>query len=267
MGPLVYNNDVVSRHSLYSHSASTLNAVSERDYPGKNYFDPQIACLDMDTYEASIRHGNPDSTTDAVIGVSTCINRRMSHHRLMLVELRMLYKSADTLSKGDLESKVRHTRNLLGGELTIEHENIFVFTDRVAPQAIHKINSWKHEGGLATSFTAWSVSAFYHNVKSIDDMPYTAIYNPVQLCNELDGFVAGAQWKELFEKIHFWLNTAENVRYSNTFEFESLQKAVVDWWLQFSAQQITWSNEDDELDAMIIDDDIKRIFGLRVISK
>ena len=261
MEPLVYNNDILSKHSLYGFCASTLNAVSERDYPGMNYFDPQIACMDMDTYETNVSHGNADSTTDAVIGVSTCINKKMSQHRLMLVELRMRYQSADTLSKGDLERKVTHTRKLLDGELTIEHENIFVFTERVAPQAIHKIDSWKHEGGLATNFAAWSVRDFHNNVKSIDDMPYTAIYDPVQLCKELDGFVEGAQWKRLFEKIGFWLRTAENVRYSNTFEYESLQKTVMDWWQQFSAKQTTWIDEDDELEAMIMDEDIKRVLG------
>ena len=78
----------------------------------------------MDTYETTISHGSADSTTDAVIGISTCENKVMSEHRLLLVELRMRYLSANTLSKGDLESKVSHTRDLLDGELTIEHENI-----------------------------------------------------------------------------------------------------------------------------------------------
>ena len=49
MEPIVYNNDFLKRHSLYRHCASTLNAVSERDYPNKNYFDAHIECLDMDT--------------------------------------------------------------------------------------------------------------------------------------------------------------------------------------------------------------------------
>lgn len=259
MEALVYNNDILSKHSLYDHCASTLNDVSERDYPGKNYFDPQIACLDMDTYETSISHGNAGSTTDAVIGVSTCENKTMSQHRLMLVELRMKSQSAETLSKGDLESKVTHTRNLLDSELTIEHENIFVFTEIVAPQARHKIDSWKHEGGLATSFKAYSVKDFRNNVKSIDDMPYTPIYNPVQLCNELDGFVKGAQWKRLFEKLNFWLRKAEGLRYSYTFEYESLRQTVKGWWQQFSAMHTVWTDEDDELEAMIIDEDIERV--------
>lgn len=261
MEQLVYNNDILFKHSLYGYCASTLNAVSERDYPGKNYFDPQIACMDMDAYENSISHGNAGCTTDAVIGVSTCKNKTKSQHRLMLVELRMKYQSADTLNKGVLESKVAHTRELLDGELTIEHENIFVFTEQVAPQARHKIDSWKHEGGLAKSFIAYSVKDFSNNVKSINDMPYTPIYNPNQLSNELDGFVKDTQWKKLFEKLNFWLKMAEVLRYSNTFEYESIQNTVVCWWKQFCEQHATWSDEDDELNAMILDEDIKKMFG------
>lgn len=261
MEPSVYNNDIVSNHSLYAYCASTLNAVSERDYPGKNYFAPQIICMDMDTYETSVCHGNADSTTDAVIGISTCVNKVMSEHRLLLVELRMGYQSANTLSKRNLERKVSHTRELLGGELTIEHENIFVFSDNVASQARHKIESWKHEGGLATSFKAYSVQEFCDNVKSIDDMPYTPIYDPIQLCNELDSFVNACKWNQLFRKLNFWLSMAEKVRYSNTFEYVSLQQTIKGWWQQFCMQHTTWSNEDDELDALIMNEEIQTILG------
>ena len=259
MEPSVYNNDFLSRHSLFAYCASTLNEVSERDYPGKNYFDPQIACLDVDTYETSVCHGNADSTTDAVIGISTCINKVMSSHRLMLVELRMNYQSANNLRKSDLESKVSHTKDLLDGELPIDPQSIFVFTDSVAPQARHWIESRRHEGGLIKSFKAYSVREFCNNVKSIDDMPYTPIFNPVRLTNELDSFVNTAQWKGLFEKLNFWLRTAENLRYSNTFEYESIQQTVKSWWQQFREVHSVLSNEDDELDALIMDEEIHTI--------
>lgn len=261
MEPLVYNNDIVSKHSLYALCASTLNTVSERDYPGKNYFDPQIACMDMDTYETSVCFGYADRTMDAVIGVSSCDNKAMSEHRLLLVELRMRYQSADTLSKGNLEDKVLHTRKLLDGELTIGHENVFVFTEKVAPQARHMINSWKHEGGLATSFKAFSVQEFCNNVKSIDDMPYTPIYAPALLCKELDSFVKAEVWNLLFGKLRFWLNIAGNVRYTNTFEYDSLQQTVKGWWKQFREHHASLSNEEDELDALIIDEEIQTVLG------
>ena len=261
MEPSVYNNDIVSKHSLYALCASTLNTVSERDYPGKNYFDPHIACMDMDTYETSVSHGNADSTMDAVIGISNCVNKVTSEHRLLLVELRMRYQSANTLSKGDLEDKVSHTRDLLDGELTIEHDNIFVFTEKVAPQARHKFDSWKHEGGLAMSFRAFSLQEFCNNVKSIDDMPYTPIYNPALICKELDSYVKAGAWSRLFGKLSFWLNLAGNVRYSNTFEYDSLQQTVKGWWKLFYAHHASWSNEDDELDALIMDEEIQTVLG------
>lgn len=261
MEPSVYNNNILSKHSLYAHCASTLNVVSERDYPGKNYFDPRIACLDVDTYETTVCHGNADSTMDAVIGVSTCVNKTVSEHRLLLVELRMKYKSGNNLSKSELEGKVSHTKGLLDGELPIDPNCIFVFTENVAPLAKHKIESWKHEGGLATGFKAYSVSEFCNNVKSIDDIPYTPIYSPVKVCEELDGFVKTNQWKQMFGKLYFWLRIAENLRYSNTFEFECLQQTIKCWWHEFRAKHPTMSNEDDELNVLVMEDDIHTVLA------
>ena len=215
--------------------------------------------MDMDTYETSVSHGNADSTTDAVIGISTCVNKARSNHRLLLVELRMKYQSANTLSRTDLVSKVSHTRDLLDGELPIEHENIFVFTEKVASLARHKIESWKHEGGLVASFKAYSVREFCNNVRSIDDMPYTPIYSPVQLCKELDGFVNACEWKQLFVKLKFWLRLAGDVRYSNTLEYENLQKTIKGWWQHFCVQHTTWKSEEDKLDALIMDEDIQTV--------
>ena len=50
-GQLVYDNEIVGKHDLYSCCKSTLNDVSQKDYPNKNYFDSRIECLDMDYYE------------------------------------------------------------------------------------------------------------------------------------------------------------------------------------------------------------------------
>lgn len=46
-----YNNAIVEKHSFHAISGSTLNEVSNRDYPNSDYFNPDIECLDMDTYE------------------------------------------------------------------------------------------------------------------------------------------------------------------------------------------------------------------------
>ena len=92
MGEWIYNNEVVRGHSIYPVCHSTLNAVSRRDYGNTYSFRPDIECLDMDTYEKNVlRKGQPDCTVDAVIGISTYENNRVSSPRLLLVELRMDY--------------------------------------------------------------------------------------------------------------------------------------------------------------------------------
>lgn len=50
----IYNNQLVASHSLYSACQSTLNSVSNRDYPNTNYFNPAIKCLDVDFYEKQV---------------------------------------------------------------------------------------------------------------------------------------------------------------------------------------------------------------------
>lgn len=257
MEPIVYNNDFLKRHSLYRHCASTLNAVSERDYPNKNYFDAHIECLDMDTYEKKCCSGNAECTVDAVIGISKCDNKVTSSHRLMLVELRMLYINAANLSKSELEQKVNHTKDLLGSELPIYKNNVFVFTDNVAPQARSFMNRLMQGSKHLKTFLVWSVSDFRNNIKSIDEMPYKPIYPPTEICEELDVFIKKQQWQQLFDKISFWKECALKLRYSNSFEYDSLRKTIYDWWTAFRKSYYCLQNEYDELDAQILDEEVE----------
>ena len=63
---LVYDNPIVEGHSLYRLCGSTLNTVSNRDYRNRDYFDPEIKCLDMDTYEKNILQKSHADKTDAI---------------------------------------------------------------------------------------------------------------------------------------------------------------------------------------------------------
>lgn len=263
MEPIVYNNDFLKRHSLYRHCASTLNAVSERDYPKKNYFDTRIECLDMDTYEKKCG-GNADCTVDAVIGISKCVNKVTSSHRLLLVELRMLYVNANNLSKTELEQKIKHTKDLLGSELSIDKNNIFVFTDNVAPQARSFINRLMQGSKY---FIVWSVSDFRNNIKSIDEMPYIPINPPDKICKELDGFVKTQKWQQLFKQISYWKECALRLRYNNSFEYDSLSKTIYDWWIMFRKNNPCLLKDEDELGAQIIDEEVHKVFGAITIQK
>lgn len=258
MEAIIYNNDVLKQHSLYRHCASTLNAVSERDYPNKNYFNPLIECLDMDTYEKKQCSGNADCTVDTVIGISTCKNKVTSSNRLLLVELRLDYINAKNLSKSELEQKVEHTKDLLSSELSIEQNNIFIFTDNVAQQARSFMTRLMKGTKYSKLFVVWSVSDFKNSVKSIDDMPYIPINNPSLICKDLDKSVESQQWKKLFKKIHFLRNKCVSLIYKNPYEYESLSETIIDWWNNFRQNNPRLPNENDELDAQVTyEDDVE----------
>ena len=266
MEPIVYNNDFLKRHSLYRHCASTLNAVSERDYPNKNYFDTRIECLDMDTYETKNCGGNADCTVDAVIGVSKCNNKVVSAHRLLLVELRMDYVNAKNLSKSKLEQKVAHTKGLLSSELPIEKNCFFVFTDNVAPQARSFMTRLMQGSKQLKTFLVWSVSDFNNNVKSIDEMPYIPINPPDKICKELDGLERNKQWQQLFKQISYWMELASSLQ-KNLFEYDNIREIILGWWTSFRESNSCLEDDDDELDAQIIDEDVNKVFGAIDITK
>ena len=136
----------------------------------------------------------PQSTADAVIGIMTCENKTTSNPRLLLVELRMKYKNAANLTKQKLEDKIVHTKQLLGSEAPINTKSLFVFTDSVAPQAFHVVESLKREGGEIRNVEVVSVSLFSETVKSYEDMPYNAIYKAEVVSAELWSMINKGEW-------------------------------------------------------------------------
>lgn len=127
----MYLNETVREHSLYRLCPALLNGVSNRDYPGSDYFDTRIGCLDMDSYEKKVMHkAQADNTVDAVIGVGTYHNNRAVDARLLLVEFRMGYESTGNLSKTEMERKVVYTKSLLGGEKTVSRQSLLFLVRR-----------------------------------------------------------------------------------------------------------------------------------------
>ena len=260
MDLVVYNNEYLQHHPLANYCLSTLNAVSERDYPGKNYFKSEIKCLDIDKYERENAYGERSCTADAVIGISTCKNKELSAHRVQIIELRIDFKSSKNLRKDELENKVIHTKELLGTSLPIDTQSIFVFSEKVAPQARHWVESKKHEGGEIRFCKAYSVQDFQNTILSIDDIPYVPKYSPESVCEELQKFSESKSWSKLCKKMSFWISLAGELRYGNIYEYESLKETLKKWWNDFRMKSPVLDNEDDELNALIIDEDIETIF-------
>lgn len=262
MEPIVFDNDVIRQSTLFDRCANTLHNLSNRDYPNRYSFDVRIECLDMDVYERSVCGQNPDNTVDAVIGVCNCKNdKRKTLHRLMLLELRMDYESNRNLSVTQMTRKVAHTRDLLGSDVPIENNSFFIFDNAVSEQVKRWFVSKRNEGGSFKKCIAWSVNDFYANVISYDDLPYTPLYDKEAIINELSSFVDKSNWKKLFSGLNYWLGKAKNLQYANKREYENLSEAIYDVWGYFNSKDPVLLDEDDALEKLILEDDIKTIIG------
>lgn len=257
MDPIVYDNNYLQSHPLSRQYGSTLNTVSERDYPGRNYFDNAIACLDMDLYEREHAIGNEDCTVDAVIGISNYANNRTINPRLLRIELRMDYTNIQNLSKTQFERKVTHTRDLLGNEITVNQNSVFIFNERVAPQARHWLSAHQQEGGEIRHCIVCSTDDFNENVKSPESMPYEPLHPKDSILVPLNNFVENGDFHQLFKNLDYWLQQSEKMMYSNRFEHEHIKGIIKEFWTKFRTNHPCLENEDDELDAQIMDEDIQ----------
>lgn len=261
MVPVVFDNKALSHHSLYGKCSDTLTAVSERDYPGRDYFDPAIECLDMDSYETKVSHGQSGSTMDAVIGISDCDNKRMLNSRLLLVELRLDYKSANNFSKTKLESKISHTKDLLGVEMMIDKQSVFVFSESVAPRARHWIEAYKHEGGDIKYSIVYTPADFSKTIVSFDSLPYKPINNPEQLIQHMLSLVDMSRDIVFFQQVRHWMAEMENYRYRNAFESRNIGEILEHVWNYYKEHRPSFENEDVEMDYLVLDEDIVLLLG------
>lgn len=252
----IYNNPILEGHTLYPRCNSTLNEVSNRDYPNTNYFNPEIKCLDMDTYEHSLRKAQSNHTVDAVIGISTYENNHALNSRLLLVELRMRYQSTAHLVKADMEAKVSYTKSLLGAEKTINRESVFVFSDSMAPQARSWFQRQSRMGGEIRYGIVCSVTDFATVVKSVSDFPYKPIHSEEDIKNSVLQYKKNAEWGCFFSQIKHWCKKAESYRYKNSSEHEHIVNVVKMVWGGFIKSGYILS-DDELLEQMIMEEDFE----------
>ena len=236
---------------------STLNEVSNLDYPNSNYFNPDIECLDMDTYEKKVlRKSHADHTVDAVIGISTYENNRELNPRLLLIELRIGYESASNLSKTEMEGKVCYTKSLLGGEKTIEKESLFIFSQRVASQAERWFDRQSRTGGEIKNCKACAVSDFSTIIKSKSDFPYEPIHKAEEIKNNVQQYEAKAEWINFIKQVKYWCTEAERYRYKNPSEFAHIVHVIRSIWDEFLRKGCTL-NDDEILEREILEEDFE----------
>lgn len=236
----MYSNEIVKRHPFYSSCASTLNDVSNRDYPGTDYFDPSIECLDMDAYEHSLSKKNPDRTVDAVIGIALPHSASRS---LLLIELKMGCTKLSSLSKGELEHKVCYTKSLLSGVCTIHKDSIFIFTEAMYQQA----KSWFYRqsmcGGELRNSEVFSVSMFSNQVKKISS-DYKPIHTQESITNSLERHRLDSDWQKFFNQIQYWCEQALKYKYRHENpEYENISSVLRNIWSDLDEKDFT--SDDD----------------------
>lgn len=258
---LVYDNPIVEGHSLYRLCGSTLNTVSNRDYRNRDYFDPEIKCLDMDTYEKNIlQKSHADKTVDAVIGIGTFHHNRVEKHRLLLIELRIDYGSIRNLSITDMERKVRYTKGELGGEKSINEETFFIFNDNVTPQARNLFERLSETNAYVRKWLACSVSQFRQNVLSPRNLPYTPINKRCDIEKSIQAFCADSDSDKYLKQIRYWCNEAVRYRYSNTFEYNHIKAVVKESWKLFK-EKTTLYDDNIELECEILEEDFGNLLN------
>ena len=257
MAEWIYNNAVVKEHPFYSSCNSTLNKVSNRDYPDSNYFNPDIVCLDMDTYESCVlRKSQADRTVDAVIGISTYENNRESDPRLLLIELRIGYENVSNLSRTEMTGKVTYTKSLLGGEKTIAKESLFIFNNKIAPQAERWFDRQSRTGGELKHCRVCSVTDFSTIIHSISDFPYEPIHKAEAIKNSVRKYEESEEWTGFIKQVKYWCTEAEKYRHKNPSESRHITTVVKEIWKAFKQEE---HNFDDDTTWKIefIEDDFE----------
>lgn len=254
MAEAAFDNGIIISHPIYDRCGSTLNAVSKADYQ-EDFFDKRIACLDMDTYETMVCNGEKGRTMDAVIGIKEFSGNRFHGARLLLVELRMNYRSDHRLSKTELEQKLSHTKALLGNEIRINEKSYFVFRNNI----IHRIRHWfrnkSREGGCLKHCEPVSTDEFNKRIMPEDKFPYNPQTDLTAMEKELSGFLSDGKYHCFIMKTEYWLKRAiaYKKKYNNE-EYRRIAEVINKVWHNFRTSSPALS-DDETLEAEILEED------------
>lgn len=254
---LVYDNEIVGKHDLYSCCKSTLNDVSKKDYPNKNYFDPRIECLDMDYYEKNVRRpSNPEETVDAVMGIKKIINNKLGKPCLLPVEFRMDYKSSKNFSRDKLLNKDRHTRDLLGSMLPVFGKTLCVFDKSIEAQVRNWFENQKLSGGFS-SFAYILVQNFKETIVSIDDIPFVPQYKEEEIIGNIESFIKSEDISGLIKQMDFWCKKTicEHTEYSNPKEHYHLKSVLKKIWNNFDREKYSSLGDETVMEIEILEED------------
>lgn len=258
MSTVIFDNGVVESHPLYADCASSLNEISEKDYPKKNYFPEGISALDLDAYETKRSNANNDCTVDAVIGIADYHNEE-TNRRLQLIELRLNYKSAKNLSGKKMNSKINHSLALIGNFKTVDSVALFVFKEDVYYEAQRKIDSEKYASGSPLTWVTTSPSEFTKSILFKENIPYIPENDYEQIKSDIQSFLKVEKWQQVFDSLSFWGGKYfDYVRRYNMNE-ANLIKELIQAIYQECLNKMDSMSEDTRLYFELLEDDIQNI--------
>ena len=267
MEALIFDNDAVRTHRLYSLCGSTLHNVSKKDYAKDNFFDKRIECLDIDIYETTRCAGhtgmNEQPTADAVIGVRNHLGGgRFSKPAMMIVELRMDYETQKNLSGSNMSDKITHTKELLGLDTIMHKTCYFVFRDNVIQAVKNKFKDLKREYNVLKKSDTVSTSEFELLVKSRESYPYQCENDLNKIKTQLLNSLEKDGTSGFIDTVTFWIDKARNYKYRyNLDEYREIVDVVRSVWMSFREEQGTQLQDDDELYVEMTEEDNPELKG------
>lgn len=241
---LAFDNKVIKRHHIYAVCHNTLHAVSKRDYPRDEFFDTRIECLDMDKYESEQAKGEKGMTMDAAIGICKHENNKFVDSKILLVELRMGYRSPKNIHASELLQKVSHTKDLLGMDIDIMGLYLFVFRKNVIEQMKRRFKEEALEHNHFKVCWAISTEEFGNMVKAKEDYPYTPITDIDEMLQILRSKLSDNELEAFFESMEFWFDKADAFRMKyNMDEYHILINALKKIWRDYLSIPKTLSDD------------------------
>lgn len=236
MAAKVFDNDVIHSASLEHINKSTLQEVSDRDYPGSYHFKPDVACLDMDTYETEVCGGSKGATVDCVVGINDYDGNKHTNPRLLFVELRMDYDSFKNLSATKLKEKVENTQNRIGQEILHEKEKFFIFKNSIKSAIAGWFMRQHNAHAIPASYKSLSVQEFNEAILLSNEVPYVPKVDRKKIADSLNKSIQSNNEDRILQAFDYWAKRANAYEYQyNKPEAEFIREVILASWQEFKS--------------------------------
>lgn len=256
---IVIDNAGIEKLPEYKNFGTTLQKLSDIDYPNKYIFSHDIKGINADELKCALFPGKAINSVDAIIGISDYddAKNKTSNHRLLLIELRMGYKKGSNISCTDLISKVHGTKKCLAINNIYEKSILFIFDNSFIQRAKNLFNRFRNQGGDSKFFYAYSVSEFNDTICDLNDnFVHKVKYNQKDIFNKLKEYLSEGDLSGLHRSVNYWIETAKKERYNNynIHEYNNIVQVLSDFKTFFYTQEVD-HNSDEFIKIYILFED------------